>query len=144
MELTFQQWYASGTHNSAWTTYTAMAGTVSVYVRRAVVDRRVVEVGNIVSRGGWGAGFSFYRSALRGIPAVAEIIVNPALDALLERWGWVAAPTTDPDSPAPTRVNPAFLAVYGPPLPAPCASTGVNLALRAHRDKNLSPATLES
>lgn len=141
MEETFEQWYASGTHASAWVSYATKTGLLTVYVRRAVVDRRVVEVGNIAHRAGWGASFSFYRTALREIPAVAELIINPQLDALLERWGWMAAPARNPDTPAPTRVNQAFVARYGPPLPAHDASTCVNLALRAARSN--PPAPLE-
>lgn len=126
--MNFEQWYASS-KSLSWLDYSTKTGMVHVYVRKCVANRAVVEVANIFTRRGWGAMPHFYRRALAEIPAVAEFIINPDLEILLRRWGWVTLPVQQ--EPAPSLVNPEFLRRYGPPQACVSNSHGVMLATRS-------------
>lgn len=94
-------------------THATRTGAVSVYVRRSLAappHAPVLEIASITTEWGWGAARHLYCTFARDIPAVAECVLSPELDLLLQRWGWTTAFRRHPDEP-PTRVNPAFMAL---------------------------------
>lgn len=92
---------------SSYVSYTTAAGSIEVYARRNIVDRRVLEIANVSTTYGWGAAWSLYTHFTRHIPAVAEQVLHPQLDAMLQRWGWTTVYRDIIGTP--TRVNPAFV-----------------------------------
>lgn len=102
-----QEWWESGQGSNAWTTFWTRTGEAEVYVRRNIADRSVMEIANISTRRGHGNARALYRTYTRDIPAIAELVHNPELDALLVRWGWSHAYRDQLD--IPTRINPAFM-----------------------------------
>lgn len=129
--MNLEEWLASGTNLSSWVEHWTRTGGVNVYVRRCVAHRPVVEVANVHTLAGWGASVHLYRSALRHVPAVAETILNPELDALLHRWGWQEIPCST--ASVPSRVSPEFVRLYGRPPPCVTNAHGVKLAVQISR-----------
>ncbi len=101
-----QDWWENGKTTSAVTHYRTKTGSVEVYARRNVADRSVMEVARITHHKGFGAAWSLYRHYLTDIPAIAELIQNPQLDAVIEKMGWDHAYRDLIGTP--TRVNKAF------------------------------------
>ncbi len=108
MELT--HWWEQGRERNAHTRFTTRTGAARVYVRRNIADGRVIEIASISTIKGFGVARALYRTFLAEIPAIAENILNPDLDRMLERWGWTHAYRDLADTP--TRVNPAFMRCF--------------------------------
>ncbi len=103
-------WWANGKGSNAYTLFETKSGKAKVYVRRHIADPRVMMIANIESISGFGIARALYRTFTQDIPAIAELVLNPELDALLERWGWDFAYRDY--SNTPTRVNKAFQAEF--------------------------------
>lgn len=123
-----RDWWTNGRGNNAWTIFEVPTGAVEVYVRRNIADRSVLEIANISSAHGFGGARMLYRSFVRDIPAVAELVHNPELDAMLVRWGWDHAYRDQME--VPTRVNKAFQERF----PAYAESQSVIQAIVKSRD----------
>jgi hypothetical protein len=105
-----KDWWEAGVGSNTYTVFTSRSGVMSVYVRRNVLDRSVMEIANISSLEGFGGARALYREFCRDIPTIAENILNPELDALLGRLGWTHAYRDLAE--IPTRINPAFMARF--------------------------------
>lgn len=103
-------WWSETRERNAHTVFVTKTGKARVYVRRNVVDPRVIEIASISTMRGFGVARALYRTFLADIPAIAENILNPALDRMLERWGWTHAYYDLAN--IPTRVNPAFMKCF--------------------------------
>ena len=104
MEL--EDWWESGIGSNSYVTLTTKTGKLSVYLRRHIADKSVMMIASVSTISGYGGIRKLYRSATRDIPAIAENILNPDLDAILERWGWTHCYRDL--AGIPSRVNPAF------------------------------------
>lgn len=82
-------------------------GHLSVYARRSIFDPEVIEIANLETLGGLTGIRALYRDYLHDIPAIAEQIINPGLNQLLEKWGWTYVYRDL--ALIPTRINPAFM-----------------------------------
>lgn len=105
-----REWWESGQGRNSYTTFACRSGKLSVYVRRNIADPSVMEIANVLTLEGFGGTRALYRDFCRDIPAIAENVLNPDLDAVLEKLGWSHAYRDQLDTP--TRINPAFMERY--------------------------------
>lgn len=105
-----QHWWANYSDRNAHTVYAVPTGRMRVYARRNSADPAVIEIANVSTISGYGAARSLYRTFLADIPAIAENILNPELDKMLDRWGWDFAYRDLLGTP--TRVNKAFQRMF--------------------------------
>ena len=103
-------WNGNSRQRNVTASFLTRTGALKVYARRNALDRSVIEIATVSSLGGFNAVRSLYRTFCAEIPAIAECIVNPELDSLIERWGWDHAYLAD--TGAPTRINKAFQARF--------------------------------
>ena len=106
-EIELAEWWHSGRGRNSWTIFQTKSGTLSVYVRRNVLDNSVMEIASVSTLDGFGGARALYREFTADIPAIAENILNPDLDQLLHRWGWTQVYYDMGGTPS--RVNPEFM-----------------------------------
>lgn len=100
------EWWVAGHGVNAITVLRTKTGEMEVYVRRHIADQSVMMIASVSTRKGFGGARLLYGSLTRDIPAIAEQIINPDLDAYLAKNGWDWA-YYDLGG-IPTRINQAF------------------------------------
>lgn len=101
------QWWQTGQGRNAYTVLTTKTGEIEVYLRRNAFDASVMEIARVTTIRGFGGVRVLYGSLTDNIPAIAENVINPELDAFLVKMGWTFAYRDLLDTP--TRINPAFM-----------------------------------
>ena len=103
-----------------WVEYTTKSGALSVYVHKHITDKRVITIANVMTLYGYGSIRRLYTNTFANIPAIAESIINPDLDKMLEKWGWTTAYYDL--AGIPTRTNPKFDQMFGTQHRSPSAA----------------------
>lgn len=104
MTISLEKWWKSGQGRNSYTVFTCKNGSLSVYVRRNVLDKSVMEIASVSTISGFNGVRTLYRDFCKDIPAIAENVLNPELDSLLGKLGWYAYDCYG----VSTRVNPEF------------------------------------